>query len=216
MSPTRFTVSVLAAASISLAALASVARAAEEHREEEAHQHGHGSFEMAIEKTAVSINLRVPGDDIVGFEHPPANDQEKAAIDSAKKTLADALTLFGIPTDAACKVDESNVHTHGYKAGDDDHDHKHNDAKAGEAKAPPKDAKDGDKHDHDHDHKHGSFHAEYKLTCAKPGAITALNFKFFSSFPRSQEIEIVAVSEKSQVKVEATPKSPSVSLRGLW
>jgi Protein of unknown function (DUF2796) len=196
----------IAAAAI---ALASSAYAAEKTREQGAHQHGHGSFEMAIEKTTVSITLRIPGDDIVGFEHPPGNDKEKAAIETAKKKLADALTLYGIPKDAACKVEDTNVHTHGYKPDDDHAGHKHDDkpAKAGEAK-------EGEKHDHDH--KHGSFHAKYTLACAKPNAITSLNFKFFGTFPRSQELEIVAVSEKSQVKAEATPKAPTVSLRGLW
>jgi hypothetical protein len=180
--------------------------AAEEKREQEAHQHGHGTFEMAIEKASVSIDLRVPGDDIVGFEHAPGNAKEKAALEAAKKTLADALGLFGIPKDAACKVDEAKVHTHGFGA-DNDHDHKH-DAKPEKTQGAK--SNDGD------DHKHGSFHGAYKLTCAKPAAITALNFKFFASFPRSQELEIVAVSEKSQVKAEATRKSPTVSLRGLW
>jgi hypothetical protein len=185
-------------------ALSSGAFAAEEHREQGAHQHGHGSFEMAIEKTTVSISLTIPGDDIVGFEHSPANAKETAAIEAAKKSLADALTLFGIPKEAGCKVETADVHTHGYKADDD---HKHEDKAAAPADA---------KKEADHDHKHGSFHGKYTLACAKPSAITALNFKFFATFPRSQELDIVAVSEKSQVKVEATRKKPNVALKGLW
>jgi len=199
---TRFTASAAAA----LLAFSFGAHAAGEHREQGAHQHGHGDLELAIEKTVVSINLKIPGDDIVGFEHPPANDKQKAAIENAKKALGDALTLFGIPKEAACKVEETNVHTHGYKAGED-HDHKHD--------AAEKDAKDA-KGDGTKDHKHGSFHAKYKLDCAKPSAITALSVKLFATFPRSQALEIVAVSEKGQVKAEATRKKPNVALRGLW
>lgn len=203
---TRFTASAAAA----LLAFSFGAQAAGEHREHGAHQHGHGNLELAIEKTVVSINLTIPGDDIVGFEHPPSNNKQKAAIETAKKTLADALTLFGIPKDAACKVEETNVHTHGYKAGEDHGDHKHD--------APKTDAKDAKaaKGDEKQDHKHGSFHAKYKLDCAKPSAITALNFKFFATFPRSQALDIVAVSEKGQVKAEATRRKPNVALRGLW
>lgn len=196
-------------ASIAAAALtlASGAFAADNHREQGAHQHGHGSFEMAIEKTTVSINLTIPGDDIVGFEHPPTNPKQTAAIETAKKALGDALTLFGVPKDAGCKVESADVHTHGYKKDDDHAGHKHD-----EKPAKAADAKD----DKAHDHKHGSFHAKYTLACAKPSAITALNFKFFATFPRSQELEVVAVSEKSQIKVEATRKKPSVALKGLW
>ncbi len=200
MSHMRLKASLAAAAF----ALSTSAFAAEGHREQGAHQHGHGSFEMAIEKSTVSINLTIPGDDIVGFETSSCQRQGDSRHREREKSLGDALALFGLPKDAGCKVDTADVHTHGYNA---DGDHKHEDKPAKPAMQKKKRITIT---------KHGSFHAKYTLTCAKPNAITALNFKFFAAFPRSQELEVVAVSEKSQVKVEATRKKPTVVLKGLW
>jgi hypothetical protein len=35
------------------------------------------------------MELIVPGDDIVGFEHAPRTKKQKAAVEKAKKTLSD-------------------------------------------------------------------------------------------------------------------------------
>ncbi|MDX2203806.1 MAG: DUF2796 domain-containing protein [Hyphomicrobiaceae bacterium] len=180
------------------------ATAAEEgHKEHGAHQHGHGTFEMAIEKGVVSIDLRAPGSDIVGFEHPAVSEADKKAIADAKARLADPIGLFGIPKDAGCRVDTVDVHTHGAD-GDEDGEKAHKEDKA-TAKA-----------EEAHSHKHSSFHAKYTLTCRTPQAIKSLDFAFFKAFPGAQELEVVAVSDKGQVKAEATRKTPKVALPALW
>lgn len=184
--------------------------AGEENREQGPHQHGHGSLEIAFEKSAVSMELRVPGNDIVGFEHAPKSDAEKSAVETASARLRDPLALFGIPAAAGCKVQDADVHMHGGKDDGHDHgDHKHDTtAPAGSTSK----ADDG----HDHEAGHASFHVKYTLACSKPAAITQLAFTFFEAFPRAEEIEIVAISQKAQVKAEATRKSPRVSLQALW
>ncbi len=179
------------------------ASAAEPNREQGAHQHGHGRFNMAIEKSTVSIELEAPGSDIVGFEHAPKTAQEKKAVEAAKAQLKDALKLFGLPKEAGCRVTKTDIDVHG--AGDDHkHDHGPKDAKAPPAKADDKASA------------HTEFHAQYALTCSKPSAITALDFGFFAAFPGAQDLEVVAISDKGQVKAEATRKAPKVSLPGLW
>lgn len=183
--------------------------AAEEgHTEHGAHQHGHGSFEMAIEKTVVSIELRAPGVDIVGFEHPAASEQEKAAVEAAKAKLADPLAMFGVPKDAQCVVTAADVHVH-EGAHDDDDKPGADGAAAAKGDAAVKDS------GHAHEHGHSNFHAKYTLTCRAPQAIKSLDFAFFAAFAGAQELEVVAVSEKGQVKAEATRKAPKVALPGL-
>lgn len=182
--------------------------AAEPNREQGAHQHGHGRFNMAIEKGTVSIELEAPGSDIVGFEHPPKTAAEKKAVEAAKAQLKDALKLFGLPKDAGCRVTKTDIDVHG--AGDDHkHDHGAHDRGAKDAKAPPAKADETPP-------AHTEFHAQYTLTCSKPSAITGLDFAFFAAFPGAQELEVVAISDKGQVKAEATRKAPKVSLPGLW
>ena len=59
------------------------------------------------------------------------------------------------------------------------------------------------------------FQAQYMLECATPAALTTLEFTYFDAFPGAQSLEVVAISEKSQIKAEATRKSPKVALTGL-
>lgn len=183
---------------IAFAAAAPPALSADErHAEHGAHQHGHGSLEIAIEKGTISLDLRMPGSDIVGFEHAPATEHEKKAVEDAKKRLADPLLMFGIPPDAGCRTTEVDVHVH---AGDHDDDQ-------GEQKTPaasePK-------------HEHSNFHAKYTLTCTAPQAIKSLDIALFAAFAGAQELDVIAVSEKGQVKAEASRKAPKVPLPGLW
>ena len=67
---------------------------AEEHRQLGAHVHGHGRLNIAIEGKKISLELEVPGADIVGFEHEPSTPDQKAAIAEGRAKLADALALF--------------------------------------------------------------------------------------------------------------------------
>lgn len=170
-------------------------QSSEPARELGAHQHGRGTFSMAIEKGKVEIDLDVPAVDIVGFEHPAKTQSEKDAVEAAKRRLADPLKLFGLPQGAGCKVVETTIEL------ESAHHHDH-----------------GDKSDHKHDEKdtgHTEFHALYVLECATPAALTTLDFTYFDAFPGAASLEIVAISEKSQIKAEATRKSPKVALTGL-
>ena len=97
----------LAIAAISL--LANAARAEDEHRELGPHVHGHGTLNIAIEDKRVSMELEVPGMDIVGFEHAPSTADQKAAVDKATARLEKPLEVFSLPTAAGCTVAEAKV-----------------------------------------------------------------------------------------------------------
>src|SRR3990172_13326550 len=74
------------------AALAATpARAEEAKRELGAHEHGHGTLNIAIENARVSMELEAPGMDIVGFEYAASTDDQKAAVAKAKAELAKPL-----------------------------------------------------------------------------------------------------------------------------
>lgn len=193
----------MARARTSIAALVLIATAAglsaaqaqkpEPTRELGAHEHGRGQFSLAIEKGKLSIDLEAAAADIVGFERAPKSKAEKDAVEAARKQLAQPLSLFGIPEAAGCKVTEAAVELEKV----DEHDH----------------GKDG--HKHDPAGGHAEFHGHYTLECAKPAALTSLSFAYFQVFPRAGTLEVVAVSEKTQIKAEATRASPKVALPGL-
>ena len=76
-----------------LAALAWTAHA-EERRELGAHEHGHAKLNVAIDGSALALEIEAPGMDVLGFEHPAASEQDRAAVETARAVLADPLALF--------------------------------------------------------------------------------------------------------------------------
>ena len=144
-----------------------------------AHQHGVGSLDIAIEGDEVHARLTAPADDIVGFEHAPRTDAQKAAVDDAAKLLKDGLAVLGPASEAGCKLTAAKVSSallgdedhhegdgHDHKEGEhghkeDDHGHEKDEhGKDGHGKEDHGHKKDDHGHgskDHD-DHAHGDKH----------------------------------------------------------
>jgi Protein of unknown function (DUF2796) len=189
----KLTVTIAAAAfAVSLPALA------EEHRELGPHEHGHGKLNIAVEGNSVSMELEVPGADIVGFEHEPGTDEQKAAVEKAKATLADALSVFKLPAGVGCKVAEAEV----LIQPEDEHEHaeEHEDA----ANSDAKEAEEG--------HRHSEFHVTYALDCAAPAKLTSINFKYFDLFAGARVLSVNLVTPKGQTSYEVTREAPKLDL----
>jgi hypothetical protein len=195
---------IIAGLAVGLAA-GSAAAAGESKRELGAHEHGHGTFNVAIDGKTVAIELIAPGADIVGFEHAPTTDEQKAKLAAAKAALKKIETVLELPSAAGCKVTKADVEA------------PHADEKA---------AKDGHGHGHGHSHgkkaekddhgeAHSEFHATYELTCSAPDALGQLKFAYFDSFKGAEELDVTVVSPKGQKAFEATRAKPEVRLDGL-
>ena len=175
-------------------------------RELDAHQHGHGSLNIAIEGSTLWIELETPGADIVGFEHPARSDDDKAAIENARGRLSDPIGLFGIPAQASCTLVEVLVEPVGYELGADDVRHDEHDAH-----------EDHDEHEEAHEDEkesHAEFHAEYRLHCADPAAITSLTLTYFDVFPGVEELEVNLITDDGQSRQEVTPADSVVHVGG--
>ena len=183
-----------------LAGATAIPLAAQAHREVGAHEHGRGTLNIAVEGNRVTMELEVPGADIVGFEHAAKTRREKAAVEKAKAHLAAPLALFVLPASAACRVTEAKVevetgaHGHGAKA-------TAKGAHAGKTSAKS----DG----------HSEFHAEYAFECAAPGHLTAIEFGYFRAFDGAQKLTVNVITAKGQSKFEVTRATPSLSLAGM-
>ena len=138
---------LLSGAFLALTCSASQTEAAE--RGLEAHLHGHGSLNIALEGETLWLELEAPGADIVGFEHPASSDQDKAAVAAAKDQLADPFALFTIPAAADCRLDEVAVDLEQSEAGGNENGHDHGE-------------EDHDAHGHDEDgHDEEEDHADH-------------------------------------------------------
>ncbi|MEP6065093.1 MAG: DUF2796 domain-containing protein [Paracoccaceae bacterium] len=149
--------------SLSLIALvAAMPAIAQDSRQLDAHEHGVGTLNIAIDGTTVAMAFEAPGADIVGFEYAAESDADLAAIDTAIATLGAPLDLFVLPEAAACRVTEAkaeletedNHDDHGHDEHEEHADEKHDDHDDHEEH-------DDEKHD-DHDHDEHEEHADEK------------------------------------------------------
>jgi len=186
--------------------LSATAALSEETRQMDAHEHGVGALNIAIEGKSVAMELKAPGADIVGFEYEATTAEDRASIDQALAQLSAPLELFTLPAAAECVATETNAALEQEEMAEKDHDHGHS-------------------HDHDHGHDHGEkseakashteFHANYMLTCGKPEAITNIDFPYFDLFPNAMELEVQLITDQGASAFEVERDNPQLSLGGL-
>ena len=168
------------------------------HRELGPHEHGRGTLNIAVEGNKISMELEVPGVDIVGFEHEAKTREDKATLEKAKQKLSAPLSLFRLPASAGCRVTEAKVEV---EAGE--HDHADKEKTGGEG------TRGADRQGH-----HSEFHNQYSLECASPASITGIEFGYFNAFPGAEKLEVNVLTAKGQNKFEVTRANPNLSLAG--
>lgn len=149
------------------------------------HVHGEGRLDVAIDRGTITLNLELPLDAAVGFERPPRNEKEKAALAAADKALKDAAALF-VPTPAARCVVQSAQAQVPFTGGDDKH---------GE-------------HAHEGEAHHADIEASYVFRCTEPAALKGIETALFKHFKRLYRIETQRSGPNGQGAQRLTPKSP--------
>jgi len=180
---------LLAAAMIALASPAE----AQKKRQLDAHQHGHGTLNIAIEGNRVTMELEVPGADIVGFEHAATTSAQKNTISAAKTKLADPLQLLKLSAAANCRLQEANVEI----------------VTGAEADRDSKAGKHASK-----ESSHSEFRALYGLECTAPDKLAGIEFAYFNTFKEAKELEVNLTTSKGQTKYRVTRAKPRISLSG--
>src|SRR5687768_2134293 len=69
----------------------------------EAHVHGHGSLDVAVDANLLTLRLESPLDSFVGFERAPRSEKERAAIRRMAQALR-AESAFVPSTAAKCRL----------------------------------------------------------------------------------------------------------------
>jgi len=170
---------------------------AQEHRQLEAHQHGHGTLNLAVEGRTLQVELDAPGADIVGFEHPAASDADKAKVAAARKKLADPSQVFAVPAQAGCRLASARVVLEGEE---DSADHgKKSEKRAG----------------HGGEAIHSEFRVAYTFDCAGVAAITRLTFSYFRNFPNAEELEVTLITDKGQKTFEVDRATGHIEIGNL-
>ena len=208
------------------AAALSLPAAAEEKRGLDAHEHGVGKLNIAIEGNTIAMELEAPGADIVGFEHPATTAEDRSKVDGAIAMLAKPQELFVLPAEAACLVSDAHVSLVTEEEHGDDHgeekraheDHKVEDAEEKHAHEDHKDEHAEEKHaghdDHEDEAGHTEFHAGYMLNCEKPEAVARIEFPYFTVFGNARELEVQMISDRGTEGHEVERDNPVLDLSG--
>ncbi|MFV0448605.1 MAG: DUF2796 domain-containing protein [Vibrio sp.] len=198
------------------AALTTTAFAQEEFRQHEAHVHGHVELNIAQDGHDLLMEITAPGADVVGFEHAPDNDEQKAVVAKALETLGQAEAVFTLASAAKCHIESANVkHSLGGEHQEHEgHDHEGHDDHADH------DHDEHAKHDHDshqgHDHEegssHGSFSVQYSFHCDDIAKLSQIKTQWFSLFPTTEEIDVNLLTDKVQTALELKPGKAIIAL----
>lgn len=184
---------------VTIFAVGAGAASAAEKRQLDAHEHGHGKLNIAVEGATIHMELEVPGSDIVGFEHAAASDEDKAKIAAAKKVLAGATSLFSLSAAAGCTLSAATAELDGEGSA---HDHKED----GHKEHGASDNEQGD---------HSEFRVEYTFRCKTIDALGTIRFPYFKAFPNAEELDVTLITEKGQKSFEVSRERDRIDFQGL-
>ena len=183
---------------------------AEEYRHHEAHEHGVASLNLAIDGKNLQIEFSSPAANIVGFEHHPRTEKQKAAVKKAMKLLENGDALFTLFRESEGRLVKSDVHTDIDQHGGDDHDSEHSDEKR------PHDqnaGQHGKEHSEADEHqRHSEFKANYHFICNKPNKLKHISVLLFKVFPGIEHIEVQLLTPKKQTGMELTADNNRIPL----
>lgn len=135
------------------------------------HQHGVVALNVALDGTALTLELDAPLDSLVGWERAPRNDSERRAAADALQRLRDPAQLFTPDAAAQCQAAAPQVNAGLLAPGTK--------PAAGE---------------------HADLQASYRWTCAQPTQLRSIALPIFDAFKRIQRIEVQAVGPHGQRK----------------
>ena len=190
-------------------AFASTAHDHGETRHTDAHVHGAGHLNFAVEGKEVHVELEIPGFDILGFESV-TTDAQHQQLDDALLALQKG-TLWRFPAAANCSLKTASAGSVG-ESDHDDHD-SHHDNHHDSHHGSHYDNHHDDDHDSDHGHKtgHMGFEATYVYECANPEKLNSIGTTLFDRFENSATLDVQGFTDAGQTSVTLSREKPEAS-----
>ena len=164
-------------------------------RQKDSHEHGAAKLMMVMEGEKLQIEFEVPSESLIGFEHFPKSRSDRENFNEAIKILSDPSKLFSTPAEAEClltglNVSQSLFSSEGERGHEEEDKHGH---------------EDNDEHGHEDSEKaeiHSKFKSNYYWNCLHIDEIVSIGNKFFSFFPRIEEIRVTWITSSGQGSLE--------------
>lgn len=154
---------------------------------EGAHQHGVARLDVVLDGKQLVISLESPLDNLLGFEHVPRNDRQRAAVKKMEAALQ-AADAFQPDVAAACTLRHVSV------------DHPFQDAAAKGAAA----ADQGKAQHNDAD-------VSWTYECAKPDALKQIAVGLFDRFPQLAKLKAQVAGPRGQTARTLTRRQKSLA-----
>ena len=201
-----------------LVASAAFAASEDGHREHDAHEHGHGTLDVAVEGEELVVEFRIPAVNVVGFEHAPRDDAEREAVRQALAPFKDAASVLVPSPDAMCEVEAVEA---GLSSMEEEAHHEHDESREDEGGEEheheghehEEDQHEKDAHDEEHDAEaHSELHAAYHFHCHAPERLDRIEVRVFEHLHDAEEIEARVVTPAVQTAMELHPGEAVVEL----
>lgn len=173
------------------------------------HQHGSGLLQLVLADHGFAAELTLPAADLVGFEHQPRNDGERAALSLAIALLETPDAVLTASKAAGCSASLLAVEsplltaaTTKQPAGAEQHD---------DHQAHAQHADDGHGHDDATAQAHNDVLARYRYSCSNMQALTAIDLQLFQQLKGLQRVELQWLSANSSGSSQLTPQAPRFS-----
>jgi hypothetical protein len=156
-----------------------------EHRQHGSQVHGIGHLNVVLDGASLAIELHNPAANIVGFEHAPHNDTERAQRKQALARLREGEALFVLPKAAGCRLASVEVTEEGgdHHKGKAEHAHEHQAEKA---------------------QGHSDIDGQYLFHCEHPAALDGVDVRLFEPFPALQKLKVQFVGPNGQAGLDLT------------
>ena len=176
-----------------------------EHREHDAHAHGHGTLDIVVEGATAIIELRMPGVNVVGFEHAPKDDAEHEAVRRALEPLRDGVSVFVLAPEANCVMEQAAADISAV-AHEDHHDEDHHDDGQHAADEHAEhEANSGEE-------EHSELRATYQFRCGAPERLDRIETRLLEHLHDVEEIDVRVVTPTAQLATELHEGSTVVDL----
>lgn len=171
------------------------------------HVHGVATLEIAVDGSAVQVNLSSPLDNLLGFERAPRNEKERQAIKTTASKLRQADNLFIFTPAAQCRLDstrlESPLLPSELLMAHDKGDKSKSDKSQVPSPTPSASATSSNTHADDH----AELEATWNFLCATPQALHGLDVRLFDTFPGLRRLNAMIAGPQVQSGAKLSPAS---------
>lgn len=167
---------------------ASEIEAAMSTRSADSHTHGDAELAVVLDGGTLTIEFETPLYNILGFEHSPDTNTQKARVTQAETELGQGDKIFIFNPEAKCEITSQNQTVTLFD--DDNLGHENHDDHTNH-------------HDHDdHDEDtHKDVFLKYEFLCMNSAALTNVSINLFEFFEELSEIDVIYLGPSIQRQV---------------